>query len=206
MSNPTSSQLTVLQYASRDFMALPKDLRQRGQNLMWELEKSAEAFDAFIAEVKQELEQRRDEDHEAAVLAVRKQMEVVEAAEQKVEKAEFRAMAARNELSTAGAQLRLALNSKPSPYPTKPEIAVWEDAVQMARDIYEKLEQKGLEAGALPQTARQALAQEQYTLRELEEKEFELRPKQEQKPSPLGGLGWSGIPGPTNSYGLGGEI
>jgi predicted trehalose synthase len=204
MSN--SNQLTVLQYASRDFMALPKDLRQRGQNLMWELEKSAEAFDAFIAEVKQELEQRRDEAHEAAVRAVRKQMEAVEAAEQKVEKAEFAAQAARNALSTANAQLHVALASKPKRFPLKEETAAWEAAVQMARDIHAKCEQKALEANSWPMNVRGELAQAQFTLRELEEKEFELRPKQEQKPSPIGGLGWSGIAGPTNSFGLGGEI
>ena len=179
MSN--SNQITVLQHASRDFMALPKDLRERGQECMWELQKSAEAFDAFIAEVKQELEQRRDEEHEAAVRAIRKQMEVVEAAQQRVEKAEDKSIHAGNALSTAGAMLRMAIDSKPSRYPLKEELAAWEDAVQKARDNYEKAEQKALQAGAQPMTARQALAQAQFELRELEGKEFELRPASEQK-------------------------
>jgi hypothetical protein len=90
-------------------------------------------------------------------------------------------MAARNELSTAGAMLRMALSSKPKRYPLKEELAAWDDSVQKAREHCEKLEQKALQYGALPQTARQALAQAQYTLRELEVKEFELRPKEEQE-------------------------
>jgi hypothetical protein len=181
MSN--SNQITVFQHAAREFVALPKDIQQRGQNLMWELERTTQAFDAFIAEVKQELERRRDEEHEATVRAIRKQMEVVEAAVQRVEKAEDKSMHAGNALSTAGAMLRMAIDSKPSRYPLKEELAAWENAVQEARDNYAKAEQKALAAGALPMTARQVLAQAQFELRELEGREFELRPASEQKPA-----------------------
>jgi glutamate synthase domain-containing protein 2 len=176
-----SNQITVFNAAVSQFTALPKEYRQRGQECMRTLQESAEAFDVFLAEVKQELEERRAVEHEAAVRAIRQQMEVVEEVQQKVEKAEFRAMTARNELSTAGAQLRMALDSKPKRYPLKEELAAWEDAVQKAREICERLEQKAIQTGALPQSARQALAQEQYTLRELEVKEFELRPQAEQE-------------------------
>jgi DNA repair exonuclease SbcCD ATPase subunit len=176
-----SNQITVFNAAVSQFTALPKEYRQRGQECMRALQESAEAFDAFVAEVKQELEQRRAEDHEAAVRAIRQQMEVVEEVAQKVSKADDRAMAMRNELTTAGTMLRMALDSKPKRYPLKEELAAWEDAVQKAREHCEKLEQKALQYGALPQSARQALAQEQYTLRELEVKEFELRPQAEQE-------------------------
>jgi hypothetical protein len=176
-----SNQITVFNAAVSQFTALPKEYRQRGQNLMSELQQAAQAFDAFVAEVKQELEQRRDEAHEAVVRAIRKQMEVVEEVQQRVWKAENKAVDARNALTTAGTVLRMALDSKPKRYPLKEETAAWEDAVQKAREICEKLEQKALQTDAVPMHVRGDLAQEQYTLRELEVKEFALRPKEEQE-------------------------
>jgi hypothetical protein len=198
MSN--SNQITVFQHAAREFTALPKDVQQRGQNLMWDLQQAAQAFDGFIAEVKQELERRRDEEHEAAVRAIRQQMEVVEEVEQRVWKAESKAVDARNALTTAGTMLRMALDSKPKRYPLKEELAAWEDAVQKAREHCEKLEQKASQTDAVPMNVRGDLAQAQYTLRELEVKEFALRPQAEQETAMRTGFAPVGV-----SHGLQGE-
>jgi hypothetical protein len=115
--------------------------------------------------------------HEEAIRACRKQLKVIEQIELDVWPAHVRDVNAQNALRTAGVALSAALDSKPTRFPLKQEIAAWERAVQMAREGV-------AEANAVQGRLQQA----RERMHELEAKEFELRPEQERETAVQEGL------------------
>ena len=148
---------------------------------MYQLLEAAKGFDVFANQVEQEVRQRYEHDQEEARRAVRRQMDLIEEIQKELWPAEDRSNAAYQDLSAAHLQLRAALESKPTRYPLKEEIAAWEEAVQMARATVEQAEQDTRVASQAPVGVLSRLRAAKAQLQDLMDKEFALRPQKEQK-------------------------
>jgi hypothetical protein len=160
-------------------MRLPKDLRERGKELMWALEDPANAFDAFIDEANKELDQRREQEHDEAIVACRRQDELIAELEQKI----FRSIQVKEKddaaMHAALSELNAIQNSKPTRFPLKEETAAWEKSVEKAQRRFDKLEAEARLSSGGESYHRGELQKARVRLQELSEKEFNLRPKQE---------------------------
>jgi hypothetical protein len=171
--------MTIYQNALAVFTRLPKDLRDRGQELMWALEDPATALDTFMDEANKELEQRKDQDHTDALLECRKQDKVIAEIEQEIYSCEIQRQKDENAIQTAVSAVTAAKNARPSRFPLKEELAAWEKSVARAERIYDEKEAQARLSGSRPASLRNDLQRARALLQELSEKEFNLRPKQE---------------------------
>jgi chromosome segregation ATPase len=167
--------------AYKAFAEIPKEFHERGNDCMYQLQEAAKAFDEFAGQVAQEVTQRSEQRREEAVRAIRKQQDLIDEIQKELWPAEDRSNAAYQDLSAAHLQLRAALESKPTLYPLKEEIAAWEEAVQMARATVEQAEQDTRVASQAPLGVLSRLRAAKAQLQDLMDKEFALRPQKEQK-------------------------
>lgn len=173
--------MSMLSEALKACAAIPKEFRERGNDCMHQLREAAAAFDEFAGQVNQELTQKDAQQHEDAIRACRKQLKVIEKIEEEAWPAHVAVVNADNALIAANTALNAALDSKPKRWPLPEEIAAWERAVQMAREGVDEAEKDARLVGTGPQSVQARLQEARNRMQELEVKEFELRPKQEQE-------------------------
>jgi hypothetical protein len=185
--------MSILSEALKACAAIPKEYRDRGNERICQLKEAAAAFEEFAGQVNQELTQKDAQKREEAIRACRKQLKVIEQIQEEAWPAHVAVVNANNAVSAANTALHAALDSKPKRYPLKEEIAAWESAVQMAREGVAEAEQAALMVSNGPQRVQARLQEARNRMQELEIKEFDLRPKQEQETAMLQGLAPVGV-------------
>ncbi len=173
--------MTMLAEAQKAFANIPMEFRAGGNDYMYELQQAAEAFDKFAGQVTHEMEQRREEEREEALLACREQDKVIEDIDLKISRAQDLAYRADSEMRGAELVLRAARDSRPTRFPLKAEIAAWEASVANAMHGFDKAQEKLGRKNGIVEAYRRELQQAKAKLQELQAKEFSLRSKQEQQ-------------------------
>jgi hypothetical protein len=173
--------MTMLHEAQKAFANIPKEFRAGGNDLMYQLQEAAEAFDKYAGQVTQEMEQRREQEREEVLLACKEQDKLIEEIDLKISRAQDLAYRAESEMRGAEMVLRAARDSKPTRFPIRAEIAAWEASVASAIKGFDEAQEKVARKNGIVEGYRRELQEAKAKMQELQAKEFSKRPTQEQQ-------------------------
>jgi chromosome segregation ATPase len=181
--------MTMLNEAYKAFSTIPKEFKDRGSDCLYQLQEAATAFDAFAEQVKQELEQKREDAHDKAIRACRSQLKAIEELDATIVRTEERFREAESSFSGARLALSSATNTALPRYAVKEEIAARDRAIEQAQQLLAKAEDKFTTVNGSLTTLRMRRRDLQQHLALLEGEEYDLRPETEKSavhPNPFG--------------------
>jgi len=185
--------MKVIHTAISQLSELPKPYHERGNQLIAKFQQQVIAFDEFLASAKVEIEQQREEAHEKALRACRKQLEIIEETDRSINSAQDRVHNKHRATQSAEFMVRVAREQKPTVFPLRDEIKAWEESIARAEESLGKAHQEERVAeGALQSlmVRRNDLVKE---LERLKEEEYNLRPESERAGVPYNNFGLQGF-------------